>query len=76
MVRFSPQKDAMDATNRGLSGHHTQLAIPRDASTPVGPGVWTSMSTTKAQGHPCRGLQVIVGFTEAIEDWPMQNDTP
>ena len=31
-------------------------------STPAGPGVWMSMSTTTAQGHPSRGPPVNVGL--------------
>ena len=31
-------------------------------STPAGPGVWMSMSTTTTQGHPSRGPPVNVGL--------------
>ena len=45
----------------GWSSHPT-CHPSRPTSTPVGPGVWMSMSTTMAQGNPCRGPPVNVGL--------------
>jgi len=60
----------MDATSRELGGHHTQATLhpSRPTSTPVGPGVWTSISTTTAQGHPRGGPPVNVGLRRAIKE--------
>jgi hypothetical protein len=41
-------------------------------------GVWRSMATTTAQGHPCLGLlrQSMSDFIEVIKDWPTAKRHP
>ena len=73
--RFLTSKrcDGCDEQGIGWSSHPTRHPS-RPTSTPVGPGVWTSISTTTAQGHPRRGPPVNVGHRRG--DKRLASNTP
>jgi hypothetical protein len=68
-VLTSKRCDGCDEQGIGWSSHPT-CHPSRPTSTSVGPGVWTSISTTTAQGILVVVRQSMSDIVKAIKDWP------